>query len=63
MVGCRWAISGGESETALVEVMNSDQDLGPHQERYPIVSDRMTTDGPFEEHGLRILAESGAQID
>ena len=23
----------------------------------------MTTDGPFEEHGLRILSKSGAQID
>ena len=27
------------------------------------MSDGMTTDGPIEEHGLRILAKNGAQID
>jgi hypothetical protein len=43
--------------------MNSDQDLGPHQERQPTMSDGITTDGHIEETGLRILAKSGVEID
>ena len=43
--------------------MNSDQDLGPHQERQPTMSDGMTAERPIEETGLRILAKGGAEID
>ena len=43
--------------------MNSDQDLGPHQERQPTMSDGVTADSPIEETGLRILTKSGAEID
>jgi hypothetical protein len=43
--------------------MNSGQDLGPHQERQPTMSDGVTADSPIEETGLRILAKSGAEID
>ena len=43
--------------------MNSDQDLGPHQERQPTMSDGMTTDSPIEETGMRILTKGGAEID
>ena len=43
--------------------MNSDQDLGPLQERQPTMSDGMTAERPIEETGLRILAKSGVEID
>jgi hypothetical protein len=43
--------------------MTSEQDLGPHQERQPTMSDGMTPERPIEETGLRILATSGAEID
>jgi hypothetical protein len=43
--------------------MNSDQDLGPRQERQPTMSDGMTADSPIEEAGLRILTKDGAEID
>jgi hypothetical protein len=43
--------------------MNSDQDLGPHQERQPTMSDGTTTDSPIEETGLRILTKGGAEVD
>jgi hypothetical protein len=43
--------------------MTSEQDLGPHQERQPTMSDGMTADSPIEETGLRILPTSGAEID
>ena len=44
-------------------MMNSDQDLGPRQERQPTMSDGMTADRPIKETGLRILAKGGAEID
>src|ERR1035437_10813646 len=45
------------------EVTNSEQDLGPPQERQPTMSDGVTAERPIEENGLRILAKSGAEID
>ena len=50
-------------QTSRSYALHADQDVGPHQEGQPTMSDHMTTDSPNEAAGLRILAKSGAQID